>query len=153
MENLQNLSNELDNIKDRIKDNEYKTIMELLGKIHNKQTTKMIRVLEIQANVYGYVEWHDGNSKVSRMSDFGFKHTSCSDSDCECCEELKTIEVSKPDFDFREYNLKVEPRENHRPSMDVDKGYVEEPLYQELKSMGRYVFDDKAYVFLSESEE
>ena len=37
MENLQNLSNEIDSIKNRIKDNEYKNIMELLGKINEEK--------------------------------------------------------------------------------------------------------------------
>lgn len=157
MDNLQNLSSEIDNIKNRIKDSEYKTIMELLGKIHNKEKTKMVRVLEVSALVYAYVEWDDGDSKVSRMSDFGFKHKKTEQCDecgeCVECSNIIHIEVSKPEYDFREYNLRVEPRELQRPSIDVDKGYVEVPLYDELKSMKHVVFDDKAYLFLSESEE
>jgi len=156
MENLQNLSNELDNIKNRIKDNEYKTIMELLGKIHKedqKPPKKMVRVLEVKANVYAYVEHTDGESKVDIISDFGFRFKTCGCGECDSDSPIKLMEVSKPDFSFQEYNLRVEPVEDGRLSLDTDKGYMEENYFQEMKAMKRIVNGGMVYVFLSESEE
>ena len=158
MENLQNLSNELDNIKNRIKDSEYKTIMELLGKIHNeeeKPPKRMVKVLEIKANVYGFVEWTDGESKVDCMSDFGFIHRTCGCNKKECGgnNHIKNIQISTPDFSFQEYNLRVEGVEDGRASMDTDMGYIEENIFSEMKHMKRVVYDDMVYVFLEETEE
>jgi len=156
MENLQNLSNELDNIKNRIKDSEYKTIMELLGKIHNeeeKPPKRMVKVLEIKANVYGFVEWTDGESKVDCMSDFGFIHKTCGCGLCESDNHIKHIQVSTPDFSFQEYNLRVEPVEDGRPCMDTDEGYMEENYFGEIRAMKRIINDDMVYIYLSESEE
>lgn len=156
MENLQNLSSEIDNIKNRIKDSEYKNIMELLGKIHNegeKQPKRMVRVLEVKTNVYAYVEHTDGESKVDIISDFGFKFKTCGCGECDSDSPIKHIEISKPDFNFKEYNLRVEGVEDGRPSMDTEVGYIEENIYEELKRMKRIVYDDMAYVFLEETEE
>jgi|DEB0MinimDraft_6_1074348.scaffolds.fasta_scaffold19657_1 hypothetical protein len=156
MENLQNLSNELDNIKNRIKDSEYKTIMELLGKIHNeeqKPPKRMVKVLEIKANVYAYVEHTDGESIVDMISDFGFRFKTCGCGECNSDSPIKLMEVSKPDFRFKEYNLRVEPVEDGRPSLDTDMGYMEENYFEEIKANKRLVYDDMVYIFLSESEE
>ena len=156
MENLQNLSNELDNIKNRIKDSEYKTIMELLGKIHKedkKSPKRMVRVLEVKANVYAYIEHTDGKSNVDSISDFGFGFKLCSCGECDGDSPIKHIEVSKPDFSFKEYNLRVEGLEDGRRSLDTDEGYIEENIFEEMKRMKYVVYNDMVYMFLSESEE
>lgn len=157
MENLQNLSNEIDSIKNRIKDNEYKTIMELLGKINEeKKNDEKVKVIEITASVFAFVEWSDGESRVDTISNYGFTHKKeCNNDDdecdCNCCNtdtSINHMEVSKPKFDFRPYTLNIEPRLDYRPSLDLDKGYIERPIYEELVKTKFIVYNDKVYMYV-----
>ncbi len=138
MEDLQNLSNEIDNIKGKIKDKEYKTIMELMGKIHKEnKPKKRIKVLEIQAKVYVYWKDNNGNSDIDEISKSGFAHSKCYCNDeCDGCNaDVETLEISKPDYKTRHHTLTITDDNINRP-IDFDTGLIRQHIYEIIKKEG-----------------
>lgn len=105
MEHYHKHSDLLDGIKDRIKDGEYKMLMESLSKIRNIKKEVYVKVIRISAVTHIYHETkEDGDECIeteSLISEIdngsGWRYSMCNQR-CECGEcrtdPLKTIEVT-----------------------------------------------------------
>jgi hypothetical protein len=112
MEHYHKHSDLLDGIKDRIKDGEYKMLMESLSKIRDikKEIYVKVRRIRIETVIYTEVD-HDENgieTNVTKSFSNMFRHSPCGD-DCDCQDcgsKLKTIEFkSELDTDVEYYRV------------------------------------------------
>lgn len=134
MEQYHKHSDLLDNIKDRIKDGEYKMLMESLSAIKDIKKETYVKVIRISAVTHIYHETKEDGEEYneSEITEIpgrsGWRYTVCN-SMCECgeCkrEPLKTVEVSSK---LRETECWMK--------VDEDKEY-----YVDKQRIGRNIFE------------
>lgn len=154
MENLQELSNQLDNIKEKLTDKEYKDLMELTQKIHNIKKDKRVKVIEIKIQVLAFTKYECGNTRIHNIGHWGYEHDNNEQNDDDDDDEIKnliSICVDTPNLQINKVELKIIDFKSDRHSIDVEEGYIEEPFYLKLKEC-KYIRygNDLLYLFLED---
>jgi hypothetical protein len=132
MENLQELSNQIDNIKEKLTDEEYKSLMDLSKEIFNKGKPKYIKCLvgTFKLNIY---EKDDENEREELSLDEEYMHNSYDQ------PETHNIFITK-NISFEEKIFKVI---NHDDDDDVECGI---DVKQSLMCCGEYdMLKEKKY--------
>ena len=95
MENLQELVGQIEEIKDKITDKQYKDILELTQKINEeKDIEKFIKVKRLTfKTVVAYQQEFSSNiiNNTGNNDTFGIGNKCCNDEDCDCNHEEKTL--------------------------------------------------------------
>ena len=139
------MSNQIDSIKEKLTDKEYKDLMELTKKM-NDEKIEYVRLLHIKAEVsvyyetvsinqerHGYTEEKVDCDQLS-ISNYDFIHDEETfDSSMENNNLIKKINISKIKYRKTYYNLRLEKTKPGRRSLDLDKGYIEEGYLECLK--------------------
>jgi len=154
MENLQELSNQLDNIKEKLTDKEYKDLMELTQKIHNIKKDKRVKVIEIKIQVLAFTKYDCGNTGIHNIGHLGYEHDNNKNADDDADDDYKnliSICVDTPNLQINKVELKIIDFKSDRPSIDVEEGYIEEPFYLKLKESKYIQYNhDLLYLFLED---
>lgn len=127
MENLQELSNQIDNIKEKLTDKEYKDLMELTQKI-NDNKKKYVKCLCVKFKMLNY--------KVD-------------DEDCDSEDEIEYIDK----FDFTTYDHNGRLGIHIRKVIEVDEKIYE--ITNEnpgMMVMGEYSMNKECYEHLKENK-
>ena len=125
MDNLQELSNQLDSIKTKLTDKEYKDLMELSKKIYDKKDKKYVKCLvgQIKLNIY-----EKDNEQDVEMYILGncYKHTSYD-------EDNEHQVFISPNVSFEEKIFEVREMDCGCVHLNVDESWMCDTQYDMLK--------------------
>lgn len=149
MNNLQELTNQLDNIKEKLTDKEYKDLMELTQKIYKKD--KRVKLVQIDIEVLAFKKYDNGHSNIHNIAPFGYEHDNNEENDDDD-DDLKLVEISidKPKMKPRIIELNIVDAKDLRPPINVEKNYVEEPFYNKIKEDKFRVYDETIFIYLED---
>jgi len=132
MENLQELSNQLDNIKEKLTDKEYKDLMELTQKIHiNKKKYVKCLIGIIKLNIYEKEEQNDMELNIVGNC---FKHQGYDQTGDH------NIHIT-PNVKFEEKILEVREIDDGAVHLNVDDNFMCNQQYELIKKNTYQKFD------------
>lgn len=147
MNNLQELTNQLDNIKEKLTDKEYKDLMELTQKIYKKD--KRVKLVQIDIEVLAFAKYDNGQTNIHNIANFGYEHDNNEGEDDDNIK-LEQISIDEPKMKPRIIELNIVDLKNCRPPIDVEKGYVEDPFYNKLKEDKFRVYNQSIFIYLED---
>jgi uncharacterized protein YkuJ len=154
MDNLQKIVEQIDNLKEKLTDGEYKTLMDDLGLLHKKREI-YVKVIRIKNHTTIYTETvkDDDEQNESAIHNIGyhFRYEACSN-DCECgeCsrEGLKIVEV-RSEIKKETMWMKVCEDKEFFTSSDVIGRHIFDML---KKSKTMYMDNGDIIVYLEDNE-
>lgn len=161
MENLQELVGQIEEIKDKITDKQYKDILELTKKMNDeKDIGKYILVKRITfKSTVAYQQEYSTNiiTNSGNTDSCSIGNKCCDDEDCDCNHEEKTISFQVRHSVDREYStLKVVEKIN-LPSwscennlVGIKEGEIAEHTYKNIKKDIVYTDGKHNYIFIKD---
>jgi hypothetical protein len=149
IQDLQNLAGKIEELKDKLSDEEYKDLLELSHKYYDKEKQKeetrkprkFVEVIKITPVCHyatsGNCDWDDDSiGEFTRMDNF--VNDGCDDFRVACRLSLK-----------QERTLK-EVKDGERWSIDIDHDIqMSETTYLQLKEKKHLIFDDRTLIYVS----
>lgn len=148
MDHLHELSDKLDNIKEKLTDNEYKDLMELTQKIYKKD--KRVKLVQLDIEVLAFTKYDSGETHINNIADYGYFNDN-NDEDDDDYHKLEQIYIHKPKIKPRIIELNIVDQVQCRPVISVEKNYIEEPFYDKLKEDKYKVYDQSVFIYLGET--
>ena len=156
MENLQKIVEQIDNVKEKLTDGEYKTLMEDLGLLNNKKEI-YVKVLSISCQTTVYTETtrddeDNYESYIHNITD-NFRYEVCNNEACDCgqCnrEPLKTVEVKSI---IKEETKWLKVIDDEERKLLVRSHEIGRWIYDMLKRSKTYHMDGDILVYLEDNE-
>ena len=161
MENLQELAGQIEEIKDKITDKQYKDILELTQKIHEeKDIGKFIKVKRLTfKTVVSYQQEFSTNiiTNTGNTDTFGVGSKCCDDEDCDCNHEEKitgfqgrhsceTIDIILKVVD----KVKAYTWSHDTKSHGIYDGEIALHTYEKIKKEIYYTDGSHNYIFIND---
>ena len=161
MENLQELVGQIEEIKDKITDKQYKDILELTKKMNDeKDIGKYILVKRITfKSTVAYQQEYSTNiiTNIGNTDSCSIGNKCCDDEDCDCNHEEKTISFQvRHNVNTEDLTLKVVKTLNlplwrcDSKETGIKEGEIAEHTYKNIKKDIVYTDGKHNYIFIKD---